>query len=342
MKVLYSRPLTAPKIQMPQKFHQVEDESDLSWRFAQRFPWTGRYSEHFAGLHLALILLGQRRRFDVVVTGRYGEWFALLQSFVPFGRRPHLLLDVEWFESHSSAWRRKFNRWLHRRIIRGATRVQVFCQVEARNYAAYFGVEKSKFVWIPYCTDADPAATAAPQDADFIFTSGVHQRDYQTLLTAVAGLPVELRIAAPRAEFRFLEVPPNVKLLGELPAGEYWQTLMNARFLVLSLHPETLRRPGVITYAGAMRMGKCVVVNDPSGAASYIRDRETGFLVRAADPEALRKQISFLLDHPQTVGAVGRNAAEAARASFSVAQYIIALESAVQQTLASKSVRQGD
>jgi glycosyltransferase involved in cell wall biosynthesis len=333
MRVLYSRPLTAPKIQLPQNFHQVEDESDLSWRLAQRFPWAGRYSEHLAGLRLALTLLGLRRGFDVVVTGRYGEWFALLQSFLPFGRRPHLLLDVEWYESHSSAWRRKFNRWLHRRIIQSANRVQVFCQVEAPNYAAYFGVKESKFVWIPYCTDANPAPAAPNADADFIFTSGVHQRDYQTLLTAVAGLPVELRIAAPLAEFRFLEVPANVKLLGEIPAGAYWNTLINARFLVLSLRPETLRRPGVITYVGAMRMGKCVVVNDPAGAASYIRNGETGFLVPPADPRILRDQICFLLDHPEVVNTVERNAEESARKLFSVAQYIIDVESAVQQTM---------
>ncbi len=340
MKVLYSRPLTAPKIQLPQNFQQIEDESDLSWRLAQRFRWAGRYSEHLAGLRLALTLLGLRRGFDVVVTGRYGEWFALLQSFLPSGRRPHLLLDVEWYESHSNAWRRKFNRWLHRRIIQGATRVQVFCQIEARNYAAYFGVEESKFLWIPYCTDADRTAAAPREDADFIFTSGVHQRDYRTLLAAVAGLPVELRIAAPRDEFRSLELPANVKLLGEIPASDYWKTLKSARFLVLSLHPETLRRPGVITYAGAMRMGKCVVVNDPAGAASYLRDGETGFLVRPADPEALRAQISFLLDHPETVIATGENAAEAARKTFSVAQYIVALESAVQQTLLAEGLLQ--
>jgi glycosyltransferase involved in cell wall biosynthesis len=211
--------------------------------------------------------------------------------------------------------------------------VQVFCQIEASNYAAYFGVEESKFVWIPYCTDANPSAAAPAEDTNFIFTSGVHQRDYQTLLTAIAGVPVELRIAAPLAEFRFLEVPTNVKLLGELPAGEYWKTLMSARFVVLSLHPETLRRPGVITYAGAMRMGKCVVVNDPAGAASYIRDGETGFLVPPAEPRKLRDQICFLLDHPETVNTVGGKAEESARKSFSVAQYIVCVENAIQQTL---------
>jgi len=334
MKVLYTRPLTSPKIQLPKTFHQVEDESDLSWRFAQRFPWAGGYSERLAALSLTFKLLGLRRNFDVVVTGRYGEWFALLQSLVPFGRRPHLLLDVEWYERHTSEWRRKLNRWLHRRIVKGAARVQVFCQVEAHNYADYFGVEESKFVWIPYCTDANLPAVQHASEGNFIFTSGVHQRDYPTLLAAVAGLPVELRIAAPLAEFRSLEVPANVKLLGEIPADEYWKTLLSARFLLLSLSPDVLRRPGVITYAGAMRMGKCVVVNDPTGASSYISDGETGFLVRPADPTALRDQICRLLDHPEMVRIVGSNAAEAALKSFSAAQYVVAVEGLVQELAA--------
>jgi glycosyltransferase involved in cell wall biosynthesis len=209
--------------------------------------------------------------------------------------------------------------------------------VEARNYARYFGVEESKFIWIPYCTDANPSAGVPSAEAVFIFTSGVHQRDYSTLLKAVAGLPVELRIAAPRTEFRSLDVPANVTLLGELGADDYWNTLTSARFVVLSLHPETLRRPGIITYAGAMRMGKCVVVNDPAGAASYIRNGDTGFLAPASDAGALRQQICFLLDHPETVSAVGKNAQEAARALFSSAQYVIDLENALRQTMSAVS-----
>jgi glycosyltransferase involved in cell wall biosynthesis len=329
MKVLYSRPLTAPRHPVqPAEFYLMQDEAKLSADFSRRFPRLGRKAEILAGLSLAKSLTVLRRDFDVVVTGRYGEFFALAQSLWRWGRRPHLLLDVEWYSNPRQNWRARLNRWIHRRIVRGATQIQVFCQAEARNYARHFEVDESKFLWIPYCTD-DISVPEPVEPANFIFTSGIHQRDYRTLLSAVNGLPVEVWIAAPPGEFENLEVPRNVKLLGPLSAVEYRRTVTAARFVVLSLQPDILRRPGVITYVQAMRMGKCVVVNDPDGASSYIDHGETGFLVKPADPNALRAQIEALLGDAATVRRVAGNSARVAEERFSGKQYFAALERAV-------------
>jgi hypothetical protein len=77
--------------------------------------------------------------------------------------------------------------------VRSTSKIQVFCHAEARNYARYFGVEESKSVWIPYCTDVScgPLTMCCP-----FFTSGSHQRNYATLFEAVAELPVEVRVAS--------------------------------------------------------------------------------------------------------------------------------------------------
>lgn len=333
MRILYSRPLTSPqRTCLPPDVRQIEDEANLSMVFAKRFPFLGRRSDLWAGLWLALRLWKSRRRFDAVVTGRYGEWFAVLQSVLPFGRRPHLLLDVEWLAVHTELWRIRLNRWLHRRIIQSATKTQVFCHVEAHNYARYFGVEESRFIWIPYCTDAPTAPTDVPA-ADYLFTSGTHQRDYVTLFEAVRDLPVELRVAAPRAAFAGMNIPANVHIAGTLSTHEYWRTLAGARFIVLSLRPDVIRRPGVITYVGALRMGKCVVVNDPEGASSYIDHQETGFLVEPASAAQLRRQICDLLQHPEIVERVAANAAQAARERFAAARYFCDIKQFLEDRL---------
>ncbi len=326
MKVLYSQPLTAPsRTPPPVGFEQLGNESELSAEFARHFSWLRGGSERLLRVYLAVRLLASRRRFDAVVTGRYGEYFALLQSLLPFGRRPHLLLDVEWLDREGSKW---LSRWLRRRIVQGATKIQVFCHSEARDYALHFGVDATKFVWIPYCTEA--SAVHNVESGRYVFASGYHHRDYATLLAAVAGLPVEVRIAAPMSEFRFLEVPSNVKIMGLLAPHNYWRTLAECRFVVLSLHPNLLRRPGVITYVGAMRMGKCVVVNEPVGASSYIDHGESGFLVPPAAPKALRDQIWTLLTNPELVHAVGRKAERVAMERFTPAQYFDTIELAVR------------
>jgi glycosyltransferase involved in cell wall biosynthesis len=313
--------MTAPaQAPPPPGFELNADEADLSARFARLLPLPGTVSEYLLRLWLALSLLLKRRRYDAVVTGRYGEFFAVLQSLWPFGRRPHLLLDVEWYAAHTSGWRRRLNRELHRRVGSCTTRIQVFCRVEARNYSEGFAIDADRFIHIPYCCDL-PNVPPVFSNENYIFTGGLHHRDYDTLLQAARHLPVELRIAAPVEHFRATTLPDNVTLLGVVQPSEYWRAMMNARLVVLSLEEGIARCPGVITYVAAMRMGKCVVVNEPTGAVDYIQDGITGFVVPPRDPAALSAVINALLENPALIEATARNALTSARQNFSGTRY---------------------
>jgi glycosyltransferase involved in cell wall biosynthesis len=103
------------------------------------------------------------------------------------------------------------------------------------------------------------------------------------------------------------------------------------RFVVVSIPPGLLRYSGVKTYAQAMRAGKCVVVNDPAGAASYIEHGKTGFLVKPGDPAALRAQICALLASPETAAEVGANARRVAVERFSAEAYLRALRAVLAE-----------
>lgn len=309
-KVLYSKPLTSPELSLPEGFVRFEVESDLSYRFSRRFPWLPyRVTELFAKIGLAFRLLWHRSRCDVIVTGRYGEIFAVLQSLIPIGRKPHLLLDIEWHSVHrQNTWRDRLHRWYHVHAALGATRVQVFCEVEAKNYSSFFGIPESKFQFIPYASEEQRLPSAPTED--FLLASGFHQRDYRTLFAAIEGLPVQLRVVAQKESFAGWAIPANVRILGLLPRQEYRAQLAACRMVVVSVDPKPMRRSGVITYATALRLGKCCVVNDPSGASSYIQHGETGYLVPPEDPLALRRQIETLLANPSLIESAGRAAAK--------------------------------
>jgi glycosyltransferase involved in cell wall biosynthesis len=109
----------------------------------------------------------------------------------------------------------------------------------------------------------------------------------------------------------------------------------DSRFVILSLDAAVSRQPGVITYVGAMAEGKCVVTNDPSGSSSYLKDGETGFIVPAADVNALRTRILALLDNPDLVRAIGREAQLTAREKFSPACYYAEVERVARELAAS-------
>jgi glycosyltransferase involved in cell wall biosynthesis len=221
--------------------------------------------------------------------------YAALRGLLPGRRKPHLLLGVEWLHRHRRWWRKLISVWDHRLIARGAWKIQVFCESEAADYAAYYGIDRNKFVWIPYCTDVDDRSYFV-SEGDYVFTGGTQDRDCETLFRAVQGLPIELQVAAREDRVTSERVPANVRLLGRLTKDEFWAALAQARVVVLSLDPEVMRRPGVITYVTAMRLGKCVIVNDPRGGRSYIADGKTGIIVPARDPGALRTALLRVLE----------------------------------------------
>jgi len=324
MSVLFSRPLTVPTAApSPEGFALYGTEGKLSHSFGRALP--RRISDYVLRSHMALGLLRRRRGYDAIITGRYGEFFAALQGVLPLARKPHLLLDVEWPHRQGKPWRRWLSQRLHRAIARGAWKIQVFCEAEADNYAAHFGIDRNKFVWVPYCTDVT-ARDYPVAEEDYVFTGGWHHRDHATLLKAAGTLPMRFRVAAPLSRLSPRPLPENVECLNVVGRHDFWSSLARARLVVLSLEPGLMRYPGVITYVTALRLGKCVIVNDPHGAKSYIVNGRTGVLVAPQDPQALADAIRDLWAQDRRRSRLSLAARAHAAQNFSLARYWLDLE----------------
>jgi glycosyltransferase involved in cell wall biosynthesis len=318
--VLFSQPVTLHfGLPLPQGSRLLGREAEDSRAFGLRYG--AGLGELLLGAAYAARLWRQGRSFDVLVTGRCGQVYAALRGLLPWRGRPHVLLGVEWLHRHRKWWRRLVSVLDHRLIARGAWKIQVYCQSEAAEYAANYGIDPHKFVWIPYCPDADDARYPAA-DGDYLFTGGTQDRDYDTLFRAVDGLPCELRVAAREDRVPAAGRPANVRLLGRLPKDEFWSAAAGARAVVLSLDPDVMRRPGVVTYVTAMRLGKCVVVNDRRGAVSYVADGKTGLVVPARDPAALRYALARVLEDGALRRRLGANARAFAAEHFAPARYV--------------------
>ena len=320
LKILFSKPVTfRSSAPLPEDFELLADEASLSWGFGTKYPT--RISELVVRLYLLMALLRRRKDVDVVVTGRYGELFALFQGVFPRGRKVHILLDSEWPNRHYNRLRELLSILIHRGIARGVHKMQVFCRIEADNYASYFGIDRDKFVWIPYCTDLGDLALQT-EEQDYLFTGGLHHRDYETLFYAVKDLPIDVYVAAPEHEIDKRLVSQNMRLLGISNHDEYFSTMARAKLVVLSLEPGIMRCPGVITYVTAMRMGKCVIVNETQGTQDYIIDGRTGVVVRERDPEALKNAITSLLSDAALRRQISGSAFAFAAEHFSISRYI--------------------
>jgi glycosyltransferase involved in cell wall biosynthesis len=319
-KVLFSHPVTL-HLDLPLLAgsrgigHEADDVRSFGLRYG---PALG---EFLLGCDYARRLWRQGRTFDALVTGRCGQMYAALRGLVPWRSKPHVLLGVEWLHRHRRWWRKLISVLDHRLIARGAWKIQVFCESEAEDYARYYGIDPNKFIWIPYCTDVDDWRYPA-SEGDYLFTGGTQDRDCDTLFQAVDGLPIELRVAAREDRVAAEHVPSNVRLSGRLAKDDFWSALAGARVVVLSLDPDVMRRPGVITYVTAMRLGKCVVLNDPRGSRSYIADGRTGLVVPARDPAALRAALVRVLEDDGLRRRLGANARVFAAENFSANRYV--------------------
>ena len=146
---------------------------------------------------------------------------------------------------------------------------------------------------------------------DYVFSGGDSMRDYPTLIEAVRGLTIPVRIATHWRPPSTLAVPDNVVIK---PTGdsEFRELLVGSRFVVVPLRMDDLRTSGQQSYLNAMALGKAVIVTDTLDAPFYIENKRTGMLAPSGDARALRQAILHLLDSPEVIGSMGVAAQAAA------------------------------
>jgi glycosyltransferase involved in cell wall biosynthesis len=159
------------------------------------------------------------------------------------------------------------------------------------------------------------------QIGDYVLSVGREKRDYATLLEAVRplGVPTILVASSPWSrgeESRRTDLPANVTLRRGLSYVALRDLYDRAALVVLPLQAETDYAAGSTGALEAMAMAKPLVVTGTPGIADYVEDGQTARVVPPADPPALRRAITELLeDHAcaRRLAAGGRCAVEQGR-----------------------------
>lgn len=202
---------------------------------------------------------------------------------------------------------------------------------------------------LPYQVDpnfwtAPVVATARP----VIVAAGSENRDYETLVEAVRGLDVDVRIASgshwARGQAGAADLPPNVQLISEtLSFFELRQLYASAAAVVVPLQP-VRNQSGITTILEGMSMAKAVVVTATPGqrevvAGPLVRSdgstapepdrgpqlfgirgagRPTGLYVPPRDAKGLRCAIEMLLSDEELRRELGETGRSVAVQHFSV------------------------
>jgi glycosyltransferase involved in cell wall biosynthesis len=165
-----------------------------------------------------------------------------------------------------------------------------------------------------------------------VCSAGAVNRDYATLIAALADLDVDLKIAADTV-WRYSvggsaaavgspdrSLPPNVEMRSW---GDYLalrQLYAQSQIVIVPLAQPMLS--GVTVALEGMAMGKPVILTHSRLVEGFIEDGVSGFYVDAGNPRHIRERVLYLLSHPEEAAAMGRRARERVEREFTVERHV--------------------
>jgi glycosyltransferase involved in cell wall biosynthesis len=262
------------------------------------------------GVDVAFALHGFLRadRYDVVFSNGENIGIPLALLFKTRRRRPgHVLIG----HRLSAPKKKIFLKALHG----GMDAIFVYAASQHAYAERILGIPASKLHLIPFHADSSfyrPMPDIPVEN--HISSAGLEWRDYPTLIEAVRGLDIELRLAAASPwskhedETAARTLPPNVSAR-RYSYLELRQLYASSRFVVVPLYENDFQA-GVTTMLEAMATGKAVIVTRTSGQRDVIEDGVNGLYVPPGDVNGWREAISQLLASPERAAALGARARE--------------------------------
>jgi hypothetical protein len=180
----------------------------------------------------------------------------------------------------SSAW------WPDERIVVHA--------LYPRYVRAYWraGVPMRQILWRPYPLHAGHFPLGPdPVGCRTVFSGGTHQRDFQTLASALRQLGPQ----APAVVVHTTEaVQPPLVNQGEVRLLHFYEAIANSRYVVLPLEPDNRRPAGISVISMALAAGRPVIASATQATVDHLRHGHNAILVPPGQPAALARAMQRL------------------------------------------------
>jgi len=188
---------------------------------------------------------------------------------------------------------------LHNRILHVHDNVDAFITPSTYVKKAYEEMGfKGHMVNIP-CFTFPPKRLIVQKKRILVYTGHIMvEKGIKTLLQAIEGLSVELRIIGQGSKFSYFQSEVkkknlrNIKFLGFL-SGKELERQVGGAFIVIvpSLYPDAAPKTIIESFA----LGNCVIGSDIGGISEMIVHGVNGFLFQPGDAEGLRRVIKRIL-----------------------------------------------
>lgn len=299
------------KLTTPQPNHRALD--DVLVLTVRKYFWASRECEVFPNRLYTRIFYGHSQNL-------VNSLFAALRGLVYFSiHRPRLILFgsavriVPWFTRFRKAGllpgvkmiatnQYRFNDAQAQHL----DRIIVHSHGEIIHHDATL---RDKYEFIPLPADGR-FDLCRPSPGDYIFAGGGAERDFRSLIEAVRGLDVQVKIVtvSPETLGYTGELPGNCHVHWRMPLQDFLELMAGSLFVVVPLEKGCLRSHGQTTVVQALRLGKAVVTTKNASVDDYVVDGREGILISPGNVIGYRQAIVELWESPKMRESLERHA----------------------------------
>ncbi len=186
-------------------------------------------------------------------------------------------------------------------------RFVVFSTIERRMYHEYFNIPLDRLEFIHWGV-APP--TLDPVDrpivsGEYLCALGGNSRDYKSFIESIRRLPEVNVVMVVRPENLVgLDLPPNVRVMTDIPLAQAMNILAFSRFMALPLDGADVPC-GHVTLVNAMHLGKAFAITRSAGIVDYIREGENALMFSAKSVDEMTDVLRRMWDDPELCARLG-------------------------------------
>ncbi|MFC1628381.1 glycosyltransferase [Gemmatimonadota bacterium] len=293
-----------------------------------RFPKGGGWNSlldklwHFWRMYIGIAVSGLKstKTGDTLITWQVfvGVIVGLLIRIFKLRRK---LIILSFIYKPRKNWLVNRLRFLITRMgLRAASKVVCYSSSEERAYSQLFSLPDTEFCFVPLGKTfvAEVSASLLADDAT-LFAAGQSNRDYQTLLDAMANVDAKLTIATTNQVIvpDYLADRINVE---PLEGVDFRMRMATSSLVILPLE-DTGYSSGQIVLINAMAQSRCVIMTQSTWSSDYVIHGRDVWLVPPKDSNALAEAIRALLNDPIRREHIGHHARECYDKSFNGARF---------------------
>jgi glycosyltransferase involved in cell wall biosynthesis len=278
--------------------------------FGGRLTYASNYLSEFYTPVMALL---KKTDHDVVISWqmRIGVCYGILKRLFHRGKPPvHIIQDFH-IDLSKTNWFYRLQIALLKWALPG---IDYFCCTsteEEEIYSRMFGIPRNRIVFLPLVESPKTFEEPAQPRQDYIFSYGKSDRDFDTLVRAVAPLNIQTDILCKNYEPQ-VPLPENVSVIRTFISDrEMVQKIAASRMVVLPLKDYRVSA-GQLSMLEVMALARPLIITENMATREYAAHGETALFFQAGDDKELQEHIAYLWHHSEMAEQIGRRARQAA------------------------------